>query len=198
MFSKTILLVDDTPLFIKIAKDFFRREQINILTANSGPEAVTIAKNEKPDLIFMDLYMIGGDGDLACKEIKNNINLKLIPIIMVTSSNNAKDSERCLTAGCNEIIHKPLKREEFLEISRKYLKFPAWSGKRSKPLQGLGLIMIRCPMDFCRTSPWAGYSLKQTGSSRSTRNFIWIFNLIKIPNLKNVKVGSHGLIRKEA
>jgi CheY-like chemotaxis protein len=132
MFSKTILLVDDTPLFIKIAKDFFRREQINILTANSGPEAVTIAKNEKPDLIFMDLYMIGGDGDIACKEIKNNINLKLLPIIMVTSSNNPKDSERCLNAGCNEIIHKPLKREEFLGMSRKYLKFPVWSGKRSK------------------------------------------------------------------
>lgn len=132
MFSKTILLVDDTPLFIKIAKDFFRREQINILTANSGPEAVTIAKSDKPDLIFMDLYMIGGDGDIACKEIKNNINLRLIPIIMVTSSNNPKDSERCTSAGCNEIIHKPLKREEFLEISRKYLKFPAWSGKRSQ------------------------------------------------------------------
>jgi CheY-like chemotaxis protein len=132
MFSKTILLVDDTPLFIKIAKDFFRREQVNILTANNGPEAVTIARNEKPDLIFMDLYMIGGDGDEACKEIKNNINLKLTPIIMVTSSNNPKDSARCLSAGCNEIIHKPLKREQFLEISRKYLKFPAWSGKRSQ------------------------------------------------------------------
>jgi len=131
-FSKTILLVDDTPLFIKIAKDFFRREQINILTASNGPEAVTMAKNEKPDLIFMDLYMIGGDGDVACKEIKNNINLKLIPIIMVTISNNPKDSERCLSAGCNEIIHKPLQREQFLEISRKYLKFPAWSGKRLK------------------------------------------------------------------
>jgi CheY-like chemotaxis protein/Tfp pilus assembly protein PilZ len=132
MFSKTILLVDDTPLFIKLAKDFFRREQVNILTASNGPEAVTAVKNEEPDLVFMDLYMLGGDGDKACKEIKSNIRLKSIPIIMVTSSNNPKDIERCFNAGCNEIIHKPLNREQFLEASRKYLKLPVWSGKRSK------------------------------------------------------------------
>jgi CheY-like chemotaxis protein len=132
MYSKTILLVDDTPLFIKLAKDFFRREQVIILTASNGPEAVTVVTNEKPDLVFMDLYMLGGDGDEACRQIKSNLRLKSIPIVMVTSSNNPKDTARCLSAGCNEIIHKPLNREKFLEASRKYLKFPTWSGKRSK------------------------------------------------------------------
>ncbi len=131
-FSKTVLLVDDTPLFIKLAKEFFRREQVNILTAGNGPEAVTTVKKEEPDLVFMDLYMFGGDGDEACKEIKSDIRMKSLPIIMVTSSDNPKDIERCLNAGCNEVIHKPLNREAFLEISRKYLRFPAWSGRRSK------------------------------------------------------------------
>lgn len=132
MFSKTILLVDDTPLFIKLAKDFFRREQVNILTASSGPEAVAVVTSEKPDLVFMDLYMHGGNGDEACSEIKGNLRLKSTPVVMVTSSNNSKDIERCLNAGCNEIIHKPFNREQFLEASRKYLKFPGWSGRRSK------------------------------------------------------------------
>jgi CheY-like chemotaxis protein len=130
MFSKTILLVDDTPLFIKLAKDFFRREQVNVLTARNGPEAVAIVKAEKPDLVFMDLYMDGGDGDKACQEIKIDPHLKTTPIIMVTSSNYPVDIERCLKASCNEIIHKPLNREHFLNTSRRYLHFPGWSGKR--------------------------------------------------------------------
>ena len=132
MFSKTILLVDDTPLFINLAKDFFRREQVNVLTACSGPEAVQVVKKENPDLVFMDLYMSGGDGDLACQEIKSDPRSKFTPVVMVTSSSNPADRERCLKAGCSEIIHKPLNRDEFLETSRRYLKFPGWSGKRVK------------------------------------------------------------------
>jgi CheY-like chemotaxis protein len=132
MYSKTILLVDDTPLFLKIAKDFFRREQVNILTATNGPEAVAFVKKDRPDLVFMDLYMFGGDGDEACKEIKADVRLKSTPVIMVTSSDNPRDIERCLNVGCNEIIHKPLTREQFLDASRKYIRFPGWSGKRTK------------------------------------------------------------------
>jgi CheY-like chemotaxis protein len=131
MYSKTILLVDDTPLFLKIAKDFFRREQVNILTATNGPEAVAVVKKVQPDLVLMDLYMFGGDGDEACKEIKDDVRLKSTPVIMVTSSDNPRDIERCLDVGCNEIIHKPLTREQFLDASRKYIKFPGWSGKRT-------------------------------------------------------------------
>lgn len=132
MYSKTILLVDDTPLFIKLAQDFFRREQVNILTAKNGPEAVATVKTHKPDLVFMDLYMAGGDGDLACQAIKSDLGSKATPVIMVTSSGNPADIERCLNAGCNEILHKPLNREQFLDASRRHLKLPGWSGKRSK------------------------------------------------------------------
>ena len=132
MFSKTILLVDDTPLFIKLAKDFFRREQVNVLTASNGPEAVATIKKEQPDLVFMDLYMAGGDGDKACKEIKSDLRLKSTPVVMVTSSDNPGDIERCWNAGCNEIIHKPLTREHFLDAGKKYIKLPGWSGKRSQ------------------------------------------------------------------
>ena len=130
MYSKTILLVDDTPLFLKIAKDFFRREQVNILTASNGPEAVAVVKKQQPDLVFMDLYMFGGDGDEACKEIKADVRFRSTPVIMVTSSGNPRDIERCLNVGCNEIIHKPLTREQFLDAIRKYIKIPGWSGKR--------------------------------------------------------------------
>ena len=51
MFSKTILIADDTPLFVKLAKDLFRREQVDILVAENGPEAVEMVKNKRPAII---------------------------------------------------------------------------------------------------------------------------------------------------
>ena len=131
MFSKTILIVDDTPLFLRLAKDLFRREQVDILVANSGPKAVETAKKNKTDLILMDLYMTEGDGDEACRQIKNDPDLRSTPIVMMTSSNYPKDMERCHAARCDEVIHKPLTRENVLRICKKYLNLPGWSGKRT-------------------------------------------------------------------
>jgi CheY-like chemotaxis protein/Tfp pilus assembly protein PilZ len=130
MYSKTILLVDDVPFFSEIAKDFFRRDQVKLLTATSGAEAMQSIRSTKPDIIFLDLYMPGGDGDLVCKEIKSDPTLKSIPIIILTGSDNPRDIDRCQQAGCNAFIKKPLTREYVLEAYRKYVRVPIWSGKR--------------------------------------------------------------------
>jgi CheY-like chemotaxis protein len=132
MYSKTILIVDDMRLFRKMAEDIFRREQVNVIKAQSGHEAVELIIKEKPDLVFMDLYMSGGNGDEACREIKSDHSLRSIPIIMVTSSDNPDDIERCRKAGCDDFIHKPFTRESLLNTSRKFINFPGWSGKRAK------------------------------------------------------------------
>ena len=131
MYSKTVLIVDDMRLFRKMAEDIFRREQANILKAECGPEAVELIKKEKPDLVFMDLYMSGGNGDEACKEVKSDYSLKSIPIIMVTSSDSPDDIDRCKRAGCDDFIHKPFTREVLLSTCRKFIKFPGWSGLRA-------------------------------------------------------------------
>ena len=132
MYSKKILLVDDTPLFIRMAKNFFRREQVEILTAKDGEEAVEIVKKEKPDLVFMDLYMPKMNGDEACRQIKSDFEVGSTPIVIVTGSSQQYDLERCQAAGCNDIVHKPLTREDCLNTSRKFIIFPKWSGQRTK------------------------------------------------------------------
>lgn len=132
MYSKKILIVDDTPLFIKLVQDFFRREQVVILTADNGLAAIKVIKEERPDLVFMDLYMPGMDGDKACLQIKNDYKFRSIPIVMLTSSNRPEDVDRCRKAGCDALIHKPLMREDFIDVSKKYISFPKWSGVRGK------------------------------------------------------------------
>jgi CheY-like chemotaxis protein len=72
MYSKSILIVDDVPFFLKMAADCFRREQIDITTAKGGLEAISVTRKIKFDLIIMDLYMPGCDGDEACREIKGH------------------------------------------------------------------------------------------------------------------------------
>jgi CheY-like chemotaxis protein len=130
MYSKKILLVDDDSRQLAVVEDCFRREQVEIITAEDGRQAVTVTHMEKPDLVLMDLYMPDGDGDLACKEIKHDPRLNFTPIIMMTEGASPEDVERCFVAGCDDVIHKPLTRTVLLDASKRLVKFPGWSGKR--------------------------------------------------------------------
>lgn len=132
MYSKTVLVVDDVPMFIRMASDFFRREQAIVKTAQGGTEAVEMVRQSKPDLVLMDLYMPGGDGDEACREIKSDISLRSTPVVIMTSSDSPNVVERCRKAGCDDIVHKPITRENLLNTCRKFIKLPGWSGERVK------------------------------------------------------------------
>jgi len=132
MYSKTVLVVDDVPLFIKMASDFFRREQAIVKTASGGREAVELARQIKPDLVLMDMYMPGGDGDEACREIKNDLSLRSTPVIIMTSSATPNVVDRCRQAGCDDLLPKPITRENLMSVCRKYIKLPGWSGERVK------------------------------------------------------------------
>lgn len=121
MERKKILLVDDVHLFLEQEKTFFHRGQFDLLLADSGKEALRIIREERPDLIFMDLYMPDMDGDKCCHLIKSDQELRKIPVIMVTEGVNEEDFERSWQSGCDDIIVKPINRHYFLAITRKYL-----------------------------------------------------------------------------
>jgi len=120
--KKKILLVDDVSLFIELEKTFLQRKKVfEILTATSGEEALKIFEIEQPDLVYMDLHMPGMNGDECCRLIKASEEGKNTPIVMVTSAGNEDDKSRCMEAGCNEIITKPINRTLFLSFAKRYL-----------------------------------------------------------------------------
>ena len=120
---KKILLVDDVKLFIELEKTFFqRKDKFEVLTACNGIEAFEVVAAEKPDLVYMDLYMPELNGDECCRMIKNLESGKNIPVVMVTSAGNEEDRNNCLEAGCDEIITKPINRSQFLSVAKKYLE----------------------------------------------------------------------------
>ena len=121
MSLPTILLVDDTKLFVILEKEMLSRSAVLILTATNGREALEIAQQHRPDLIFMDLYMPEMDGASCCAAIKADPALSEIPVIMVTTSESKEDRERCAAAGCSGYLVKPFDRHEFLKIGRDFL-----------------------------------------------------------------------------
>jgi uncharacterized protein (TIGR02266 family) len=121
MDIKKILLVDDVQSFLERERSFFNRDQFSLLLANSGLEAIGIVREERPDLIFMDLHMQDMDGDKCCHIIKSDSELSRIPIIMVTDGADEEEFERSWSSGCDDIIIKPINRLYFQAITKKYL-----------------------------------------------------------------------------
>jgi len=121
MERKKILLVDDVHLFLEQEKTFFQRSFFDLLQASSGVEALKIIREEKPDLVFMDLHMPDMDGDKCCFIIKSDEELRKIPVIMVTRGVNEEDFDRSWQSGCDDIIVKPINRHYFLAVTKKYL-----------------------------------------------------------------------------
>ena len=114
-----ILLVDDTELFLDLEKSYLDRSSFTITTARSGPEALLSIRSNRPTLVVLDLLMPGMDGDEVCRKIKSDPLTNTIPIIMVSSEQSPELRERCLVAGCDAFVPKPLKKDELLEAIEK-------------------------------------------------------------------------------
>ncbi|WP_306536465.1 response regulator [Geobacter sp.] len=121
MKTPTILLVDDERFFLSVQRDFLKGSQVAVLTATGGEEALRIAREHRPDLIYLDCRMPEMDGAACCALLKGDKDLRTIPVVMSVQEGKERDREQCLTAGCDGIITKPFDRREFLETGRRFI-----------------------------------------------------------------------------
>jgi CheY-like chemotaxis protein len=110
-----ILLVEDNEMNLDMLSRRLERRGFGIVIAVDGAQGVDLAKNEKPDLILMDMSLPVMDGWEATRRIKADPDVKHIPIIALTAHAIAGDRERCLAAGCDEYESKPVKFPRLLE-----------------------------------------------------------------------------------
>lgn len=113
---RRILVVDDDPLNIKLFNSYFEGLDIEIINACNGKKALSTIDAFKGniDLILMDIMMPEMDGLTATKLIKSNTDLKDIPVIVITSLNDAKEKEKAKYCGADEFITKPINRVELI------------------------------------------------------------------------------------
>jgi uncharacterized protein (TIGR02266 family) len=124
-----ILVVDDAEMFLEIERVFLGRTG-RILTARDGTEAFEIAQRERPDLVLTDLSMREMDGDELCRKIRHDVDLRHIPVIVVTSGNSAEEHERAVRAGADGVISKPLCRVTLLQVTQRFLRLTVRSFDR--------------------------------------------------------------------
>jgi DNA-binding response OmpR family regulator len=119
--KKRILIVDDSPTAIVWQLLLLQGESYDTLTASDGAEGLRIARQERPDLILLDVTMPSMDGFAVCRALRAARETKNIPVLMVTTHGDMVNTLAGFEAGCNEYITKPLERSEYLTKIRSYL-----------------------------------------------------------------------------
>lgn len=118
--SKKVLVVDDHPDTRKVMKILLEMYGYTVVEAADGYEAVERAVNDRPDLIFMDIGMPLLDGVQATAAIREHYELANIPILVISGHSDFY-ADRALTAGCTEVIRKPLDFNRLRPLVRHYI-----------------------------------------------------------------------------
>jgi signal transduction histidine kinase len=116
-----ILLVEDNEANIVTVSSYLDTKGYRLLVARDGAAAVTLATLEHPDLIVMDIQMPGVDGIEAMRQIRKDEGLANVPIIALTALTMPGDQERCLQAGANDYLSKPMRLKHLMELIQKWL-----------------------------------------------------------------------------
>lgn len=119
--SKTILVVEDNELNMKLFCDLLKARGYNVLQAQEAATGLQIARERRPDLIIMDIQLPGEISGLeASGSLKRDETLKAIPIIAVTAFAMKGDEEKILGAGCNAYLSKPISVSSFLKTIEQF------------------------------------------------------------------------------
>ena len=110
-YKKTILVVDDEIMIRNLLSCNLEKEGYNVIEAQDGLEAISVAQEKKPNLILLDLMIPKLDGLSVCKRIKNMMN---VPILMVTAKDEELDKILGLELGADDYITKPFSIRELL------------------------------------------------------------------------------------
>lgn len=114
-----ILLIEDNPQNQYLTRFLLVQRGHEVLQADTGPQGLAMAAECRPDLILLDIQLPGMDGHAVARTLKSDPLLKSIPIVAVTSYAMVGDREKCLAAGAEGYIEKPINPDTFVaEIER--------------------------------------------------------------------------------
>jgi len=109
-----VLVVEDNAANMKLANFLLQSAGHTVLAAANAEAGLTIAREEQPDLILMDIQLPGMDGLTATVQLKKDDATRAIPVIALTALAMKGDEERIRAAGCDGYIAKPMGYQEFL------------------------------------------------------------------------------------
>ena len=121
--KKKIMIVDDSPLILKVIEDILKPEGYDVIKAQSGDAALKMLKSIKPDLILLDFFMPGMSGREVCEKMRADSKLKNIKVVFLTAANFSQKGEMELKQmGILDNIQKPFDNKDLVDRVKKLLK----------------------------------------------------------------------------
>ena len=118
--ARTVLIVEDQIEMRAIASAYLERQGYRVLATDNGADAVRKARDEHPDLIFMDISIPGMDGIRATAELKRDPATRGIPVVILTAHPYGSVGKRAMDAGCDGWLNKPCDPRRLLqEVQRR-------------------------------------------------------------------------------
>jgi len=118
---KTVLIVEDNVLNMKLFNDLLEAHGYTTIQTNSGVEAVELARRHRPNLILMDIQLPEVSGLEVTQWLKDDDELRSIPIVAITAFAMKGDEEKIRQGGCEAYLSKPISVVKFLETVRNYV-----------------------------------------------------------------------------
>ena len=120
----SILLVDHSRGSLAFQETILRRRGVNIMTALAGSEGLRKAKMELPQLVIFGFDLFDMTAPEFCREIRNDDNTRSMSLLMICDKTTPEQGDLCLSAGCNDVIFRPLQRRELDSKVEKLTSIP--------------------------------------------------------------------------
>lgn len=120
--NQTVLLVDDDPLFLKLAGTQLENEGFTVLTATDGCEAIELARKQKPHLMLLDINLpqdfagVAWNGYRVISWMKRFEALRSIPVVMTSGGDPAKNTREALNSGATAFFHKRMSQSHLVTL----------------------------------------------------------------------------------
>jgi PAS domain S-box-containing protein len=111
-----LLLAEDNELNILTLTDYLESRGYHVIIARSGSEVLAMARQQAPDIVLMDMQMPDLDGLQATRHLRSDHALAHIPVVAMTALAMPGDRERCLSAGANDYLSKPINFQQLIEV----------------------------------------------------------------------------------
>jgi len=116
-----ILVIEDDPAFLRFLTHVFEREGYAVSSANNGLAGLRKAREDRPDLITLDVMLPGLDGFEVCHRLRSDPSTAAIPVVMLSAKGQDADRTAALGVGANEFIPKPPDRVALLDKIKELL-----------------------------------------------------------------------------
>jgi CheY-like chemotaxis protein len=116
-----VLLADDSRFFRAIESQFLQKTPVDIIEADDCALALSMVRNEKPDLVYVAFSLPKDGGDVCCKAIKSDPEILSVPVVIVCDPDHPEQVDIARRSGCDAYLIKPLDMHSFLQIGRQFI-----------------------------------------------------------------------------